>query len=103
MIKITEQQVKGIVNSFKRIFTNNDIEQLTVQAYRFIHIASGFIAHYNIYGFRVEYENVETLKDDILFNQDINQWDNFHPGQRDYDYMMQKRDIYNQIVEIINP
>ena len=31
-------------------------------------------------------------------NQDINQWDNFHPGQKDYDYMMQKKDIYNQIV-----
>jgi hypothetical protein len=97
----TERQITLIVNSFKRVFEKNDIDELTKQAYGFIYLASGFIAHYNLYGFREAYCNVDDLKEDILRNKDINQWNNFRKGERDYEYYMQKKEIYNKILDLI--
>lgn len=99
----TQRQVQLIVSSFRKVFKTGDIEHLTKPAYNFIYLASGFIAHYNLYGFQDEYRNVDDLKRAIIANVVSNQWTNFHPGERDYDYYMQKRDIYNLIVdEVVN-
>lgn len=95
----TPDQVRLIVLSFRNVFQRNEISKLTKSAYNFIYQASGFIAHYDIWGFRAHYADVESLKQDILDNQSMNQWRNFRPGERDYDYYMQKREIYNMIVE----
>lgn len=97
----TERQITLIVNSFKRVFEQNDIDQLTKQAYNFIYLASGFIAHYNLYGFRETYRNVSDLKTDILRNAGMNQWSNFREGERNYEYYMQKKEIYNKILDLI--
>jgi hypothetical protein len=97
----TDHQIKLIVNSFKKVFNTGDINHLTKQAYNFIYLASGFIAHCDLFGFRAEYENVNDLKQDILRNQGMNQWNNFRQGERDYEYYMQKKEIYNKIVELI--
>lgn len=93
-------EVKSIVASFSKIFKTRDSGNLTKAAYGFIHIASGFIAHYDIHGFREEYSNVNQLRQEIFANADMNQLSNFRTGERDYEYYMQKRDIYNQIVAI---
>ena len=96
----TPAQIQRIVNSVKRVFEKNDIQQLTKQAYEFLYLSSGFIAHYNLYGFQSTYENVDLLARDILDNKCMNQWSNFHEGEEDYEYMMQKKDIYNQLVKL---
>lgn len=96
----TNRQSQLIVWSVAKVMKTGDIEHLTKQAYNFLMLSSGFIAHYNLHGFMDYYSDVETLRRDILTNQMNNQWFNFCPGEKDYDYMMQKRDIYNQICAV---
>lgn len=78
-----------------------DIEKLSKAGYNFLYLASGFIAHYNQGGFIAHYGTAHNLADEILAYQDNNQWSNFHPNEKDYDYMMQKKDIYNKVCKHI--
>lgn len=94
---LTPRQEQLIVSSVRRVFQTNEIDNLTKAAYNFLYLSYGFIAHYNLYGFREEYRNVADLKRNILANQGMNQWNNFRPGERDYDYMMQKKHVYNAL------
>jgi hypothetical protein len=88
--KDQELTVKNLVAACK------NIERLNGRGYGFIYLASGFIAHYNLEGFKGEYTGA-TLKRAILANQRFNQWSNFRPGERDYDYYMAKKHIYNAV------
>lgn len=97
----TPRQVQLIKSSFRKVFETGEIEYLSNLAYKFLNLSSGFIAHYNLYGFRDYYSDVEMFKAYILQCQGMNQWRNFRPGERDYEYMMQKRDIYNDICKLI--
>lgn len=96
---LTQSQINGIVRSVKSVFVHDDINKLTKSAYNFIMLSSGFIAHYDLYGFRMEYRDVYALAENLIRNYDANQWNNFRPGERDYEYYMQKKQIYNQLVE----
>lgn len=98
---LTIRQQQLIVASFRKVFQTGDISHLTKSAYNFIYQASGFIAHYNLYGFRDEYANVEILKRAIARNYGANQWRNFRPGEQNYDYYMAKRDCYNNIAGLV--
>lgn len=96
----TPRQVQLIVSSVRKVMQTGEIEYLSKAAYDYLYLTSGFIAHYNVHGFRDYYSDVENLRRDILINQMNNQWRNFLPGEQDYDYMMQKKNIYNQIVDV---
>jgi hypothetical protein len=98
----TPRQITLIVNSLRRVFETNDINELTKAAYNYLYLASGFIAHYNLAGFRDYYSNVAKLKSDILNFHQWNQWNNFGKHDRDYAYYMQKKEIYNAIVDSIS-
>jgi len=74
-----------------------DITKLNKRGYDFINRANGFIAHYNIDGFKYYYEGHD-LQSDIERNAKSNQWSNFRPGDEHYDYYMAKRDCYNMIL-----
>jgi hypothetical protein len=65
--------------------------------YKFLNLANGFIAHYDLEGFKAYYSE-HSLQDDIERNAKSNQWSNFLPGERNYDYYMEKRDCYNMIL-----
>lgn len=73
-----------------------NIYRLNGTGYRFISGCPGFIAHYDLGGFRATYTGAE-LKRAILANQQFNQWGNFRPGERDYEYYMVKKWIYNAV------
>ena len=92
----TPRQVSLIVNNI--VAACGDIEKLNRTGYKFINQACGFIAHYDLYGFRAAYSAHGSLARDIMRNYHINKWDNFRSNDPDYAYMMQKRDIYNRIV-----
>jgi hypothetical protein len=96
---LTTRQAALITSSVRNMMTSGDINKLTMAAYKFIMLSSGFIAHYNLLGFRDVYRNVADLKEDLLRKQPYNQWFNFRPGDEHYDYYMQKRDLYNAICE----
>jgi hypothetical protein len=100
MKEITPRQKSLILSSFKRVFATGDIENLSNTAYKYIYLASGFIAHYNLYGFRDAYRDVSLLRKNILTNAQFNTWSNFTPADRDYNYYMSKADVYRGLVAI---
>ena len=109
MLKLkTERQVKLIVNNVVRACA--DITKLNKTGYNYIYVCSGFIAHYNRHGFMDFYSMSEvdkkfgvgrSLREHILCNQQNNQWGNFRVGDRDYEYYLQKSEIYNAICKKI--
>ena len=91
----TKQQQTRIVNNIMSAIAM-DISKLNGPAYRFISGCPGFIAHYDINGFKATYSG-SSLARDILANQRINQWANFRPGDDWFEYNMARKAIYNQI------
>jgi hypothetical protein len=95
MTPLTERQKTLIVSNVVKAVKN--IDNLNKTGYNFVYQCSGFIAHYDLYGFIASYTG-ESLKRDLISYAGQNQWNNFRPGERDYDYMMAKKDVYNRIV-----
>ena len=95
---LTERQKTLIVNNVVKAI--KDITKLNKTGYNFLYLASGFIAHYNIEGFKAHYFH-HSLKRDILDNERSNQWLNFRAGDKDFDYYKSKADVYNRIVTAI--
>ena len=93
---LTERQKTLIVSNVVKACRN--IDNLNKTGYKFINLCSGFIAHYDLYGFISAYSQPGSLKRDILNYAGQNQWNNFRPGERDYEYMMAKKDVYNRIL-----
>jgi hypothetical protein len=95
MTPLTERQKTLIVSNIVKAVKN--IDNLNKTGYNFVYQCSGFIAHYDLYGFIASYTG-ESLKRDLISYAGQNQWNNFRPGERDYDYMMAKKDVYNRII-----
>ena len=74
-----------------------DIEQLNSTGYKYLYLCSGFIAHYNLQGFKAYYSD-HSLKRDIEANYRQNQWRNFAPSDEHASYYHSKRDVYNAIL-----
>lgn len=99
MTPLTERQKTLIVNNVVKACKN--IEALNKTGYNFLYLASGFIAHYNLYGFIEAYRD-GSLRREIIANKNFNQWSNFREGEKHYDYYMSKKDVYNRIVKAIS-
>ena len=80
---LTEKQKTLIVNNV--IKACNDIEKLNRTGYKFLYLANGFIAHYNLEGFKAHYSRHDQAKN-ILNNVSSNQWDNLRPEDPNYQY-----------------
>lgn len=98
LVALTERQKTLIVNNVVKACKN--IDNLNKTGYNFLYQASGFIAHYDLYGFIASYTG-QSLKRDIISFAGQNQWNNFRPVERDYDYYMAKKDVYNRILKEI--
>lgn len=96
---LTEKQEKLIVTNIVNCILLNDINLLSKAGYNFLYLASGFIAHYNIEGFKGFYSDIDGLKADLINNASNNQWNNFREGEENYFYYMQKKKIYNAILD----
>lgn len=88
----TEQRliVRNVISACK------DTNKLNKRGYNFLYLCSGFIAHYNLNGFKGVYSPYG-LMSDISKNKRYNQWQNFKPGDKDYEYYKSKADTYNTI------
>ena len=78
---LTERQKSLIVNNVAKACDN--INALNKTGYKFMYLANGFIAHYNLGGF-VDHYKYHDLKSDILVNAQSNQWNNFAPSDQNY-------------------
>ena len=94
MDAITEKQKSLIVNNIVKAC--DDIEKLNGTGYKYIYLASGFIAHYNLNGFKGYYTG-SSLSRDILDHENSNRWNNFREGDQNYHYYKSKADIYSRI------
>jgi hypothetical protein len=74
-----------------------NIEKLNKRGYDFLYQCNGFIAHYDIEGFKEHYRD-NSLVADIEANHGQNQWRNYRTGEKWADYYHSKRDIYNAIL-----
>ena len=74
-----------------------NIEKLNKRGYDFLNGCSGFIAHYDLEGFK-DYYRDNSLVSDLEANYAQNQWRNYREGERFADYYHSKRDIYNAIL-----
>ena len=98
MTPLSERQKTLIVNNVVKAVKN--IDNLNKTGYNFLYLCSGFIAHYNLHGFIASYTG-ESLKRDIVSFAGQNQWNNFRPGESNYDYYMSKKEVYNRILREI--
>jgi hypothetical protein len=95
---LTERQKQLIVTNVVKAV--NNIDSLNNTGYKFLCLASGFIAHYDRQGFIAEYSE-RSLRQDLVSYAGSNQFRNFRPGEANYDYYMSKADVYNQILSQI--
>jgi len=98
MTPLSERQKTLIVNNVVKAVKN--IDKLNNTVYNFLYLCSGFISHYNLHGFIASYTG-ESLKRDIVSFAGQNQWNNFRPGESNYDYYMSKKEVYNRILREI--
>lgn len=89
-----EKQKRIVSNVVKAV---NDIDKLSKTAYNYLYLCSGFIAHNDYWGFVRHYKYHADLAQDLLQNSQQNQWRNFRPGERDYEYYKSKADVYKSI------
>ena len=95
---LTERQKTLIVSNVVKAVKN--IDNLNKTGYNFLYQCSGFIAHYDMYGFVANYSDGR-LVEDIVSYAGQNQWKNFRPGESNYEYYMSRADIYNRIIKEI--
>lgn len=96
MQPLTQTQQANIVRNV--LAACKDINKLNGTGYKFLNLASGFIAHYDLNGFKAHYNEPGSLQRDIEANARANQWSNFRPGEQHADYYHSKRDTYNKIL-----
>ena len=96
---LTQRQQDLIVSNVLKAV--EDIEALNRTGYNFLYLASGFIAHYSINGFKGHYTRY-SLEKDILANARANNWLNFRPEDENYAYYMSKKAVYQRIIAGIN-
>ena len=96
MTPLTQTQQVNIVRNVLAACKN--IDKLNRTGYQFLNLASGFIAHYDLSGFKSYYDEPGSLQRDIEAFARQNQWSNFRTGERDADYYHSKRDTYNKIL-----
>ena len=92
---LTENEKVRIINNV--VAACKDIAKLNSTVYKFLYLANGFIAHYDIHGFKSHYtENF--LYDDVQRHANMNKWSNFREGDTNYEYYMSKADVYARIL-----
>jgi hypothetical protein len=95
MQAITDNQSDLIVRNVLKAC--NDINKLNGTGYKYLYLCTGFIAHYDINGFK-SYYSEHDLERDILNNERLNKWHNFREGDKLYKYYQSKARIYNRIL-----
>jgi hypothetical protein len=84
--------VRNVVNATR------SIDLLSKSSYKYLYLCSGFIAHYDYYGFMAHYSEPGSLRRDIISYAGQNQWRNFRPGDTDYEYYASKAEVYTRII-----
>lgn len=94
---ITQKAATLIAKNIAKVIKKNDMSLLTKGSYNYISICSGFIAHYNLQGFKDYYTHETSVLDfynDIMDNKSISGRTNYQVNDKNYDYYKSKADTY---------
>ncbi len=69
---LSAKDKQAVYRSFATCLEQRSLDKMDKRAYHFCHMHCGFIAHYNIHGFRTEYGDAEFLR----FLEHFSEWDN---------------------------
>lgn len=61
-----------VVRSFRKVIETRDMNQMNKELYNFLNLYCGFIAHYNIHGFRETYADPKDFSDVFIRHFDRN-------------------------------
>ena len=96
-----------VVRCFKRVIESRDINKMTKELYEFLILHCGFIAHYNIHGFKSTYSPPNEFADVFIrhFDKDHQYFDGIYRCHEEQykDTGFTKAEIkeeFNRIVEI---
>jgi hypothetical protein len=98
--------VKAICNSIEKCLKECSMDHFTKQAYDFVYLLSGFIAHYNHQGFCDQYNDnmtqfVEDLKNSHSVMNPEHYMQSCFVNDYGWDYCVSERDICVRIGELV--
>jgi len=98
---------KGIVKSIENVFNSGNIDKLAKDSYNFVMSLSGFIAHYDINGFKNNYVNVRDFLEDLDKSADIRNpkryiEDKYFSDNEQRVYYAQKAKVLKEIAILCN-
>ena len=98
--------VKAILNNFELVLKSKNIDKLNKPTYNFIIQCSGFIAHYDLYGFKHYYQDLRDLINDIdpdyfESSAERDETDSDFLKWSSYDYWHSKAEIKRGIVKLV--
>ena len=94
---ITQKQSTLIAKNIAKVIKKNDMDLLSKSSYNYISICSGFIAHYNLQGFKDHYSSDASVLDfynDIIDSKSMSGRTNYNVGEKNYEYYKSKADTY---------
>lgn len=62
----------AVIKNFKEVIETRNIDRMNKELYEFLHLYCGFIAHYNINGFKDTYRNPKDFADIFIRHFDRN-------------------------------
>lgn len=98
-------KTQAILKNVESVFKSANIGLLSLNAYTAIHTMSGFIAHYDIGGFRAEYQDIRDLINNLLRSgdtQDPGRYtrDTWFVNEYGLPYCQSKVDLYTGLREL---
>lgn len=98
---------KSILKNIETVYKTGDIEKLSNASYSFIILLSGFIAHYNLWGFMDHYKDLRDFSSDLISacnkpSIDYQRNDSDFIKWYGVDYCNSKADIMEGIIKIVN-
>ncbi len=97
--------VKYITNNIKKVFGTDEIDFLSKASYTFLYLMDGFIAHYDINGFKCYYRDVISLAKELaderhLFDADRDETKEYFRNSYGAAYNTSKADIKRNLVRL---
>lgn len=97
---------KAILKNLELVLKTNNIEKLNGPTYNFLYLMSGFIAHYNINGFKCEYRDLRKLVNDLDSSMDTRDWtryvsDSYFSTGENAPYYFSKASVLQEIPALV--
>lgn len=94
---MTKEQKKKVFNNFKKVIEKRDINLMKKPLYEHLHLHCGFIAHFDINGFKATYNGQD-------FRRFVQHFDRKHPSFYGWSFWVNTdgyKDINNDMVDLV--